>query len=312
MLEKEDVLLTDLHRQFAENANNGQQLFLKLFVALLAIFTVFGYVLIHTTCDSGDFIFAIYAMTENSSLPDKFSISFLIYTVSAVECVLFFLTIILILNGWGFRREQVVNDSIRRSVCDKNAYNTIFKNNKYGLGRGISSMPDYYEVFAAALIFVKVVLVVFVYVNFKKSIYDDMVDLLITVTSSLLVAEAVLYISKMNKISKWWRKYLYCRKIHYWCYRIADVLFNKMKRRKCHRNLFNVLSMVLAFAIKFFFVLTPFLFVYCFGSWSRTEEIAQSSAIQEIRQVLFCKFMRKKRIFPSPSRLSKLYLPSIH
>ena len=30
-----------------------------------------------------------------------------------------------------------------------------------------------------------------------------------------------------------------------------------------------------------------------------------------IRQVLFCKFMHKKQIFPSPYRLSKLYLPSI-
>ena len=30
-----------------------------------------------------------------------------------------------------------------------------------------------------------------------------------------------------------------------------------------------------------------------------------------LRQVLFCKFMHKKQIFPSPYRLSKLYLPSI-
>ena len=33
--------------------------------------------------------------------------------------------------------------------------------------------------------------------------------------------------------------------------------------------------------------------------------------IRKIMQVLFCKFMRKKRIFPSPSRSSKLCLPSI-
>ena len=31
----------------------------------------------------------------------------------------------------------------------------------------------------------------------------------------------------------------------------------------------------------------------------------------EIRQVFFCKFMHKKQIFPFPSRLSKLFLPSI-
>ena len=30
-----------------------------------------------------------------------------------------------------------------------------------------------------------------------------------------------------------------------------------------------------------------------------------------IRQVFFCKFMHKKQIFPFPSRLSKLFLPSI-
>ncbi len=31
----------------------------------------------------------------------------------------------------------------------------------------------------------------------------------------------------------------------------------------------------------------------------------------KIRQVFFCKFMHKKQIFPFPSRLSKLFLPSI-
>ena len=36
-----------------------------------------------------------------------------------------------------------------------------------------------------------------------------------------------------------------------------------------------------------------------------------SSSFSMIRQVLFCKFMHKKQIFPFPSRLSKLFLPSI-
>ena len=35
------------------------------------------------------------------------------------------------------------------------------------------------------------------------------------------------------------------------------------------------------------------------------------TAFEKIRQVFFCKFMHKKQIFPFPSRLSKLFLPSI-
>ena len=35
------------------------------------------------------------------------------------------------------------------------------------------------------------------------------------------------------------------------------------------------------------------------------------SSFKGIRQVFFCKFMHKKQIFPFPSRLSKLFLPSI-
>ena len=37
----------------------------------------------------------------------------------------------------------------------------------------------------------------------------------------------------------------------------------------------------------------------------------QSRRNFSIRQVFFCKFMHKKQIFPFPSRLSKLFLPSI-
>jgi len=58
-------------------------------------------------------------------------------------------------------------------------------------------------------------------------------------------------------------------------------------------------------------ILRQLLFFVLFHLTARTEEGFYPRKFV-IRQVLFCKFMRKKRIFPSPSRLSKLYLPSIH
>jgi DNA-binding XRE family transcriptional regulator len=40
-------------------------------------------------------------------------------------------------------------------------------------------------------------------------------------------------------------------------------------------------------------------------------ELNENNLKISIRQVLFCKFMHKKQIFPFPSRLSKFFLPSI-
>ena len=47
-MDAEDKILVDLHNQFAKNQNHHQALFIRFLVALLALFSGFGYIYTHT------------------------------------------------------------------------------------------------------------------------------------------------------------------------------------------------------------------------------------------------------------------------
>lgn len=134
-----DKLLYSMHKQFAENQNHHQGLFIQLLVSLLVLFGGFGYVLVHTNKD----------IPFCQTYIEKDSFSYLIFlSVSfVVLLVLLLLNLIVIHLGYSFRRDQYLNMKIRMYTLRKE-YNYVFghlydpTNKKLG-----SFLPDFYKTF---------------------------------------------------------------------------------------------------------------------------------------------------------------------
>ena len=116
MAENDNCILDTLHTQFAENQNHHQSLFVQFLVALLALFAGFGFVYTHTKPD----IPYNQTYVEISENLICFSNIILLSTAVIVSCVLALLNLILLNQGYGFRRDQYLNMIIRKDKLQKN------------------------------------------------------------------------------------------------------------------------------------------------------------------------------------------------
>ncbi|NLB62475.1 MAG: hypothetical protein GX801_00005, partial [Fibrobacter sp.] len=123
--------------------NHHQGLFIQFLIALLALFAGFGYVYVHTIPD----ISYTQTFVESKNGVEYFSNQVLLGTSFVVLAVLLLLNAILINQGYGFRRDQNLNVTIRKEYL-KGDYHKIFKGSYNAADKGFFDfLPDFYSIF---------------------------------------------------------------------------------------------------------------------------------------------------------------------
>lgn len=139
----ENNILETLHEQFAENQNHHQKLFIQFLIALLVLFAGFGYVYVHTIPD----VPYVQTYIEVKSNVEYFSGSILLITAIIVSTIMLLLNLILLNQGYGFRRDQLINKKIRKKHLNRN-YKKIFGRLYNSSGKGfLDFLPDFYAIF---------------------------------------------------------------------------------------------------------------------------------------------------------------------
>ena len=142
MSTKKKILKT-LHSQFADNQNHHQSLFIQFLISLLALFGGFGYVYTHTNpCVD-------YTQTFVQKIDDivYFSNQILLSTSTIVIAVLLLLNLIILHQGYGFRRDQHLNFIIRKKYLKddyKNVFGELYNPKNKGFG---DYLPNFYSIF---------------------------------------------------------------------------------------------------------------------------------------------------------------------
>lgn len=136
-------ILETLHEQFAENQNHHQKLFIQFLTALLILFAGFGYVYVHTVPDVPN----VQTYVEIKNTKEYFSNSILLATAVVVSTVMLLLNLILLNQGYGFRRDQHINKEIRKKYLKKNykrVFGGLYNSGKKGFW---NFLPDFYAIF---------------------------------------------------------------------------------------------------------------------------------------------------------------------
>ena len=140
----------DLHRQFAENQNSHQNVFVQLVAALIGIFAGLGYVYSHLET-------SVVKIAEDTLLfkPTVMHISI------TVAGILFCLMALVVIDfGWSFRRDMLLNRKIRELAYETDGqarFEKLFKD----YGKNIDDMPGFYEIFFKAILIMQVGLLIF-------------------------------------------------------------------------------------------------------------------------------------------------------
>lgn len=138
--ENANQLLQIIHQQFSENQNHHSGLFIQILLALFALFGVLGYVAFNTK--SFNFI-------NDANYND---IAYCL-TATLVSSVLLLLNKLILNYGYGFRRDQIVNQRIRlRFLGDKDGYEEIFRDQyKADNKEKQSYLPSFHMIFFCAI-----------------------------------------------------------------------------------------------------------------------------------------------------------------
>lgn len=143
MADNGNCILDTLHTQFAENQNHHQSLFIQFLVALFALFAGFGYIYTHSNPD----IAYTKTFVQNINNINYFSYHILLATSVVVIAILLLLNVIIINQGYGFRRDQHLNMIIRKKKLGED-YKIIF-DKLYNSDNKVfwNYLPNFYIIF---------------------------------------------------------------------------------------------------------------------------------------------------------------------
>lgn len=138
--ENTNQLLQCLHQQFSENQNHHSGLFIQILIALFALFGVLGYVAFNTK--SFNFI-------NDANYND---IAYCL-TTTLVSLVLLLLNKLVLGYGYGFRRDQRINQRIRfKFLGGEDGYKEIFRDQYKADNKGkYSYLPSFHMIFFCAI-----------------------------------------------------------------------------------------------------------------------------------------------------------------
>jgi len=192
-METKEKLLETLHSQFADNQNHHQSLFIQFLIALLALFAGFGYVYTHTNT----------IISYNQSFVQKindvvyFSNQTLLATSIIVLAVLLLLNLILINQGYGFRRDQHLNMKIRK-VYLADDYEKVFDKLYNPDNKGFwDYLPNFYIIFFWFILGFQIC--VFIAICSKENLInfsDKCFTLTLFITDIILILLSLIFYSK--------------------------------------------------------------------------------------------------------------------
>lgn len=142
-------LLYELHTQFTENQNSNLGNFIKLLTAMFALFGAMGYVYSHW---EHNLVQPFHSKGEIIVFSTK-----TLWATIFVENILIALIVFLVICfGYSFRRDQILNDKIRKKFMRKHRYDYFFKN----YGRNTDTLPGMYRIFFCFGILFHVILII--------------------------------------------------------------------------------------------------------------------------------------------------------
>lgn len=127
-------ILKDLHKQFAENQNSQKKLLVSLLVIILSLVGSLGFIYTHLET-------SVVKHYINDIIILK---PFVLHQALVISVILLgFICMLVVDLGWSFRRDQKLNDKIRKNGMNDCDYNEFFGN----YGENIENMPDFYRIF---------------------------------------------------------------------------------------------------------------------------------------------------------------------
>ncbi len=149
-MKSKNVLLLKLHEQFADNQNHHQGVFVQFLVALMTLFAAFGYIYFHTDISLTD----SHILTRKSSEIEYFSSEVLLFVSVVVLAILSLLCGLLLVLGYGFRRDQFLNFKLRKKFLKNGEYEHVFGKLYDPTNKGmLNFLPDYYTLFFVFILF---------------------------------------------------------------------------------------------------------------------------------------------------------------
>lgn len=149
-METKDELLVGFHRQFAENQNHHQKLFIQFLSAVIIV--IAGY-------------FIVYVEVTNDIIEKKYTVDHIKGVYILVQFILILMQVMILNMGYNFRRDQKVNYNIRHSYL-KEKYSDIFgfgipfeASNKHFL----SYQPGFNMILFVGLLFFQIILFLSLY-----------------------------------------------------------------------------------------------------------------------------------------------------
>lgn len=148
-MEESNKLLQTLHQQFSENQNHHSGLFIQLLIALFALFGMLGYVIINTSS---------FNIMNGAKFDNEIPFGL---AVALVSLILLLLNKLVLNYGYGFRRDQMINQRIRFKFLKEDGYNKIFGKQYMADNKDkMSYLPAFFSVFFWAIILSQIVLFV--------------------------------------------------------------------------------------------------------------------------------------------------------
>jgi len=160
-----NALLLKLHEQFADNQNHHQRVFVQFLVALITLFAGYGYIYIHIDTSLANSPLLISKSVES----EYFAPEILLLVSTVVLAILSLLCGLLLIMGYGFRRDQFLNFKIRKKYLKNGEYEHVFGKLYDPTNKGmLDFLPDFYTLFFVFILFFQ--LLVFS-ATFCKTVY---------------------------------------------------------------------------------------------------------------------------------------------
>jgi len=154
-MDAQDELLISFHRQFAENQNHHQRLFIQ-FVAAVFIVLV-GYAIVYTNTGNDANLYTAKRSANGQIV--EYSVAHVVEAYFAAQIILCLMIGLVANTGYNFRRDQMVNFRIRRHYLGQPLYASVFPDAFNPQGKSILGyLPGFNFVFAVALGAIQVLL----------------------------------------------------------------------------------------------------------------------------------------------------------
>ena len=148
-----DELLKSFHEQFAQNQNHHQSVFIQ-FISVVFIVLV-GYAIVYTNTSSSANLFNTLKDIEQRLI--SYAVFHLFGSYAVAQIILTLLCTLTMNIGYGFRRDQKVNFTIRKYFISEKEYQSLFGTKSFNpINKKIYDfLPEFNSIFVNTIIVIQ-------------------------------------------------------------------------------------------------------------------------------------------------------------